>query len=326
MDSNSYREDFIQNNFKSDDYALINNFFKRVAVCEKQHGKTLEEGYTQEDYTRLMSSLGVTTPSAFRSIKTKLKKYLEQLKTDGIIPAENYSGFENISYDMIEISSVLKNRFFKDFIDLQSELDMVIRAADKIDNAVFYPAFSAVYLAWCGLTWEETLNVKREDVGENYVNIGSRTIIPNSTIMEYLNKYKNASVYFVQMRSQSALWYKDSPWLMRTNRSEHISRSSLMPLINRLSMYDEVKMREWNKETKEYEDKTIKRNRGITYEKVYWSGVFYRAYIYEGQNGKISTSDKEIIAGLFSSSKGRKAADSFKLYQEYKNYFYPNRS
>ncbi len=328
MDNRTYRENFIRNNFQAetDDYVLISNFFKRVTAYEEQYGKTLEEGYTKDEYLRLINSLGTVALSTFRNTKARLRKYIEQLNSDGIISAEAVSALEEISYDMIEFGTAFSNRFFKDFGDLQWELDMVLQAADKIDNAIFFPAFSAVYLAWCGLTLQETLDMKREDIGTNYINVGNRTIIPNATIMAYLNEYKNAANYYVQAKAEIELWYKESPWLMRTYKSEHISRSSLSTIISHLSAYDEVKTRKFNEDTQKYETETVRRNRGFTYDKVYWSGAFYRAYIYEGQNGKVSAADKETLAILFPKSRGRKAADSFKLYQEYKNYFYPERS
>ncbi|MCD8016796.1 MAG: hypothetical protein LUE97_03130 [Oscillospiraceae bacterium] len=328
MDNRTYRENFIRNNFQAetDDYVLISNFFKRVTAYEKQYGKTLEEGYTKDEYLRLINSLGTVALSTFRNTKVRLRKYVEQLNNDEIISSEAVSALEEISYDMIEFGTAFSNRFFKDFGDLQWELDMVLRAADKIDDRVFYSAFSAIYLAWCGLTSQETLNLKREDIGVNYINVGNRTIIPNATIMAYLNEYKNATVYYVQTRSEIAFWYKESPWLMRTYKSERVSRNSLTTMISNLSTYNEVETRKFNEDTQEYETEVVRRNRGFTYDKVYWSGVFYRAYIYEGQNGKVSAADKETLAMLFPQSRGRKAADSFKLYQEYKKYFYPERS
>ncbi len=327
MDNRSYREDFIKNNFEpgTDEYALISNFFKRVADCETRYGKTLEDGYTADDYIWLISALGTVALNTFRSAKARLRKYLEQLSKDGIISTDNVLALEKISYNMIEFDSALKSRFFKDFVDLQSELDMVLNAANKIDDAVFYPQFSALYLAWCGLTFQETLDLKRKDIRTNCINIDNRTIIPNATIMAYLNEYKNASVYYVQLNGQAAFWYKDSPWLMRTNKSEHVSRSSLLTMLNHLSVYDEITTHEWNDDIQGYKEKIVKRTRSMTFEKVYWSGIFYRAYVYEGQNGKLSGANKELLSTLFPESRGRRALDNFRLYQEYKNYFYPER-
>jgi len=63
----------------------------------------------------------------------------------------------------------------------------------------------------------------------------------------------------------------------------------------------------------------------FTYDKIYWSGIFNRAYIYELENGEIKPGDVETMETIFQQKYPSVAVANKRLrdYQKFKEHFFP---
>lgn len=314
MDNSSYRDLYISQHIESrslSDQAEDNfiNFWKRVSSFEANNKKRIEDGYSKDDFLRLLSALNSASITCFRPHKSIIRKYIEFLIDKGVLTEESVDILSSITYDDIDSSRLFELKFFKDFSSLQNTIDTTLTDADKVDDRIFATQITAIYMAWCGLTIKEALALKKADVEDDCIHVGDRIIYPNPTIMKYVKEYRDAMEYHSAAKGIITLKYVPSEWLFRTVRSEHIDSPKTM----RIFIYNfgkgdsEVNM--------------------FNYDKVYWSGVYHRAYMYELENGLIASSDLPTINKIFGENLQTSSQASIRLrsYRKFVQYFFLSR-
>lgn len=314
MDNSSYRDLYISQYIESrslSDQSESNfiNFWRRVSLFEASYKKRIEDGYSKDDFLRLLNALNSASITCFRPHKSIIRKYIEFLIDKGVLTEESVDILSSITYDDIDSSRLFELKFFKDFSSLQNTIDTTLTDADKVDDRIFATQITAIYMAWCGLTIKEALALKKADVEDDCIHVGNRIIYPNPTIMKYVKEYRDATEYHSAAKGIITLKYVPSEWLFRTARSEHIDTPKTM----RIFIYNfgkgdsEVNM--------------------FNYDKVYWSGVYHRAYMYELENGLIASSDLPTINKIFGENLQTSSQASIRLrsYRKFVQYFFPSR-
>lgn len=315
MDSSSYRSQFIQSYIETENLSektiqVWSGFWNRIARAEVLLEKNLEDGYSKEDYINLIEKLNVTSYHVLMPTKSRIGQYLKWLCGQGVIEQQSVDALYSISYDEIKSEAIYNNKYFKDFGSLQDAIDNILWTAEKVDDGVFATQISAIYLAWCGLTIEEALQLKKADVGDTTITVGDRVISPINTIMSYILDYRDATEYQTQARGIITLKYVPTDWLFRSARSDHINS----PRVLRIFIHSFTKCIE-----------TDDTSNIFNYDRVYWSGVFNRAYIYECANGAIKSGEIEKMEMLFGEKYASVSYANKRLfeYQRFKQHFFP---
>lgn len=315
MDNSSYRDLYIaelteKRQLSEASVQTIQNFWKRVQRFEEENGNTLEDGYTKEEFVRLISSFNISNVSGFLGDKSRLRKYLEWLVETKDLDPNIVSALTSVGYDDIDASRLFELKFFKDFQDLQDTIETTLVVADKVDERIFATQIAAIYMAWCGLQMEEALQIRKQDVKDDHICVVDRVIYPNATIMQFIKDYRDATEYQSAARAIITLKYTPSEMLFRTARSGYVDSPKTMRIF----------IRNFGKSGGE--DSNM-----FHYDKVYWSGVYNRAYLYECANGLIHQGDIETISKLFNENYTSISVANKRLqaYRKFVQYFFPSK-
>lgn len=314
MDNSSYRNLYIahileQPNMSPEYVQRITNLWKRVSRFEAEYKKSIDDGYTKDDYVQLLAALNIRNISGFLSTKSLIRKYVENLIEDGHLPLSSLNDIIHIGYDDLDAAKIFELKFFKDFESLQDAITTTLVVADKVDERIFSTQIAAIYMAWCGLKLEDALKLKKEDVKEDRIQIGDKEIFPNSTIMEFMKDYRDATEYQSAARVTITLKYVPSDWLFRSTKSDHVDSPKTMRIFIRNF------------------GKSAGGDNIFNYDKVYLSGLYHRAYLYECVNGTIKKNDTETISKVFEENYARTSLANNRLqsYRKFVQYFFPTR-
>lgn len=214
MDNSSYRSQYIQSgneNISEQSIAVYDAFWKRLQKSEDAVGKPMEDGYTTEEYVKLIDGMNVSNISAFLTYKSKINRYLKWLNGNGLLDQEFVDNLRLVKYDMVPSYHVYDTKYFKDFHSLQQSIEDTLWAAERIDDRIFSTQITAIYLAWCGYTAEEAVSIKKDEVFEDHIDSSGHKCFPNDKIMEYIKDYRDATEYESQGRGVITLKFESYP-------------------------------------------------------------------------------------------------------------------
>lgn len=303
----NYINEYIYSLKMSDSSRLItSNFWKRVNKFENEINKNIESGYTKNEFIALLSSLNNANISGFITCKSSIKKYVEYLCKNSVIGYECLENIKSVKYDDIHFGYTFEHKFFKNFQELQDTIQLCLTEAERVDNRIFATQITAIYMAWCGVKLEDALLIKKDDVKQNQIITNEGIIKPNKTIMQFINDYKEQTDYKSQARVIVKLKYVPSQWLFRSTKSEHIDSEKTMRIfIRNFGRY------------------CCEKGSIFNYDKIYWSGVYNRAYIYECQNGRINYDDTQTIREVLKQEGSLQMIKSRLVsYRKYAQYFF----
>lgn len=315
MDNSSYRDLYISQHLEQRRLSEISaqrivSFWKRVNRFEVNYKKSIDDGYTKEDYIQLLSSLNIRNISGLLPLKSYIRKYVERLIEDGRLAPDFLDEIIKVSYDDLDAARLFELKFFKDFDSLQDAIETTLVVADKVDERIFSTQIAAIYMAWCGLKLEEALMLKKEDVKEDSIQVGDREIHPNPTIMKFMQDYRDEVEYQSAAKGIITLKYVPSDWLFRSVRSDHVDSPKTMRIF----------IRNFGKSSGSEENI-------FNYDKVYLSGIYHRAYLYECANGTIKKNDVKTISNVFHENYPTTSLANNRLqgYRKFVQYFFPSR-
>jgi hypothetical protein len=279
-----------------------------VSKAEGKVGKVLEQSYTHDEYLELFKALGHGAYATIGKTKVVVGGYLKSLVVRGVLDDSNVKDFYSLKFEDMDISVDLASKYFKDFGTLQRAIDRALGNALRLDDGAYATQISAVYLAWSGLKACEAIRLKKSEVLEDRILIGNREIRPSQKVMSFLTAYRDAIGYESRAANIITLKYAPSDHLLRTVRSDSISASNIRIYINRMG--------------KHATENSINL---FNYDKVYWSGIFNRAYMHELANGSLRSSEKERLQLVFNESfKSNQLANRrLREYLRFKKFFYP---
>lgn len=312
MDERNYRSQYIEEAIKNvtDPSAnTVSVFWLRIGKIEHSIGKRLESGYTRDEYASLLNALNVTNLNAFYVNKSRIGAYIKWLIQRDLLPPNSINGLTSIKYSEMRPDRIFDTKYFESFASLQNAINTTLAIAMKVDNRVYALQISALYLAWCGLTIEETLAMKKADVLEDCIIVGDRRIYPEPKIMEYLFAYREATQYTTQGKGEITRRYPYSEYLFRTAQSYHVTDPKTMRVFIRTFGVSGGEENIYN------------------YDKVYWSGIFKRAYDHECSHGKLTAGNIDALEALFREKYPTHSAAYKRLteYQQFRDYFYPTK-
>lgn len=296
------------------------NFYNRVAVYFPE-GKTMEQ-LTKDDFIRILSNLNTKAVGNFTVAKSNLKDYIEWMVQQGSMSIEQLSEFSDILYDDLDHSNSFMLYYFKNFNELYSILEQTIEChlGENEENGEFDTLRCAVYLSWYGFTLEELIMIKKSDVSLTeamiYKGLQRKPTRIGDNAMSYIRKYAERESYRSRKFGRAdgvEMRYKDSEFLFRSCKSDRLT----VQQINAMTRY-----------TNPYADEVGKR---FAFGKIYQSGLYYRIYLDEQENGELSKSDYNRLAKLFEISdidlqiqakRYDLSARKYVQYQEYRKAFY----
>lgn len=312
MDSNDFRDQYLtflaSGDMTERSMDAVRSFWKRVEKAEQQVGMTLEDGYSEADYKLLLEKLVVTNVNAMRTTKSRIVNYLKYLCERGVLDRQYVQNIKPISYKQLDGAPVFEQRYYPTLSALQQTIEDCIDKSDRLDPNVFAMQISALYLAWYGVEMTSLFKIKKEDVHEDSIMVDGREIFPAPFVMDYIKEYRDADGYSSQANQIIYLRYKPSDLLFRTVRSPSVTD----PLMLRNAIIAFAKS-------------DAKEAKSLTYYKVYWSGLFNRAYLYEMENGDILQADLATKEKIFaehydtSSEANRRVME----YRQFREHFFP---
>ena len=139
--------------------------WNKVLKFEKNFGKTLDEGYTREEYIKLFSSLLVQKTGTFLNDRKVVMHYVRYMISHQVLPEEHEQIIFSIKPEELSIKSEDgRIRYYKNLSMLREMIQSTIDAAARADDMVFDVPVSILYLAWFGLTEEEIINLPKDAV------------------------------------------------------------------------------------------------------------------------------------------------------------------
>ena len=324
MDNSSYRSQYILKNTANmieSSAVSVRDFWNRVSAIERQIGKPIESGYSKDDYITLFTNLHLRNRSILHTAKGRVSGYVKYLYDCGVVSEDNLLACRSVSFNDIPANVVFDDGYFKDFQSLKDNIDTTIHIADRCDDHVFDTQVVALYLAWCGVSADEAVQILKEDVHDDYIQVGSRKVRPNKTIIERILEYRDAEGYRSWASCIIFLKYKSSPFLLRTKSDSQMDSKTLR---SRIRAFNQIK------KEPEAADQLMNLPSSesclLRYDRVYWSGIFHRAYLYELANGEIVRSNIDLLSELFNESYSnfKSAYSRFQEYTRYRDYFFPS--
>ena len=298
----AYLNEIMSSEAREDVKVGLRNLWTRIEKAERQIGESLEDGYSREKFIKLLSLLKPGAETTFRTQKSVIQKYINRIfgKNDAVL--------ESIKYSDLDASVIYEAGFFRDFPALRASVKEALNNSVQ-DESVYFPVVSGFYLAWIGLTKEEAITLKIEDMQGDCIKIAGRNIYPNAEIMKYLRDYAAADeILIIDSNKERRRALVPSVYLLRTITKDRISKEIL-----------KHKIWEFNRSC----------GSDFEYNKIYWSGIYNRAYIYEMQNGKLDEENIDLLSGIFqedyAAARVPKNAVELRLgsYRKFRDYFYP---
>lgn len=311
MDNSSYRSLYIEEankNVADQSASTVSVYWLRIGKIEYSIGKRLESGYTKDEYVTLLNALNVTNLNTFYVNKSRIGAYIKWLIQRDLLPPDAINILTSIKYSEMRPDRIFDTKYFANFDSLQDAIETTLFAAERIDDAVYAMQISALYLAWCGLTIEEALAIRKSDVRDDHIVIGDYKLYPEKKIMAHIVEYRDATEYTTQGKGIITRRYPYSEYLFRTAQSHHVTDPKTMRVFIRTFGVSGGEENIYN------------------YDKVYWSGIFKRTYDYECEHGKLTTGNMDVLERLFRETYPNHSAAYKRLaeYNKFREYFYPS--
>lgn len=285
-----------------------------VKQAEETAGKPCIE-FSKEDFLSLIFDNAYISHAFFIT----LRRYLFD-----VLPKDSqaYQNVMNITYTSLNHTAVYQSEFFACYDDMiDYAASSVQKTADmrNSDVHVFDTTLAALSLAWCGIPIADSISLQKSALHEEKPQLLVRANvwqdIPERA-HQFLLAYIQADGFFT--RSDFRAWrpYVPSAFILRTDRSMQLNPTAIRVAITRNIPVGEKR---------------------ITYDSIYWSGIFSRAHAYELQHGRIddpsrkSQEDRKIyiqlLTKLFGESKHMYEWELFsrlKQYRAYQRFFFPD--
>lgn len=298
------------------------NRYKRIITYFPENKQPIE--YAREDFLYILSQINAKSVGNFTVTKCLIADIFEWLIKQGEMTNEQLREFMEIQFYDLDHTDKYTEYYFRSFDQLHSTLEEIIEIhsqGNELDGE-FDTLRCAIYLSWYGFTIKELIEILKEDINPTQpiiykgtektpVHIGEKCM---SYVREYAEKEAVLSRRFGRADG-TLVRYKDSRYLFRSCKSEKLNENQITAMTRYTNPYvEEV-------------------GKKIAFGKIYQSGIYYRIYLDELENGTLNKNDFERMAkywGLSSadlqiqSKKYDLSLRKYQQYQEYKKAFYNN--
>lgn len=285
--------------------------WKKVLEFEKSVGKTLDDGYTREEYVALFSFVLARCTSTFANDKKVVMYYVRYMIAHGVLPKEQESILSSVLAEDLSIRNEDRIRYFKNLNHLREKIEDTVKSADRVDETVYDVPSAILYLAWYGLTEEQVLTLPKTAVLEDGIILNGKEIKMPCFVAELLKRLKNAEGFYSKSRGTTFLRkYIYSEHLIRTEDTPKLSVYQLRASLTRM-------------------DKVMDHMYSLKFDTVRQSGIFFRAYMLECESNNLNLSDRRIASRVFcedlspndGNDPGRRFRQRMKDYALYKQLF-----
>jgi len=285
--------------------------FNQFGQGETQFGKDLFDMNTGE-FIRLFEYFKWSRNSIFQK-KSFIKSYLTWGYNHGLIDIQVIRELEEVKNDNVSKRDVFKS-YFKTFDDLKNTLNLIIDKRDIVNQREelkmqIMTVKIALYLAWFGVKLKDVCEIRKDQINERHNQIyieSEKTYIDiPEDIMQQVIEYRDLEGFRTKEEIEETIG--DSNMLMKSVRKAKLSPTYISTFVSKLL----------NTEDNDYKI--------ISYQKVYWSGVYFRTHEYEKGNERIRLRDSEILTQMFKEQYNSISRASARLsdYRDYCKHFYP---
>ena len=255
--------------------------WNKVRAFEESIGKTLDDGYTREEYIALFNFALARCSSTFYNDKKVVLFYIRYLIARGALPAEHETILAGITADDLSIKGGTDRiRYFKNLNHLREAIEDTVKAADRVDETMYDVPSAVLYLAWYGLTEEQVLTLPKTAVLEDGIILNGQKIEMPYFLTDLLVRLRDAEGFNTKGRGIIFRKYMYSDYLIRTEDSHQVSVFQMRASLSRM-------------------DKVMDHTYSLRFDTARQSGIFYRAYMLECENNNFDLSDPEFAANVF---------------------------
>lgn len=256
--------------------------WNKVKKFEKSIGKTLDDGYTKEEYIALFNFVLTRCSSTFYSDKTAVVYYIRYLIAHGVLSVEHKSILDDITADDLSIKdNETRVRYFRNLNHLRDAIDDTIKAADRVDETMYDVPSAILYLAWYGLTEEQVLSFPKSAVLEDGIMLDGQKIELPYFLIDLFVRLRDAEGFRTKGRGIIFRKYMYSDYLIRTEDSYQMTVPQMRASLSRM-------------------DKVMEHTYSLRFDTARQSGIFYRAYMLECESNHFDLSDPVFASKVFS--------------------------
>lgn len=274
--------------------------WKKVTAFEESIGKTLDSGFTREEYVALFNSALARSSSTFFNDKKAVMYYIRYLVVHGVLPAEQEEVLASISVEDLRIKEGNKNRirYFKNLTHLRDAIDDTVKVADRVDETVFDVPSAVLYLAWFGLTEEQILTLPKTAVEEDGITLDGKKIEMPYFVTELLMRLRDAEGFYTKGKGIIFRKFIYSDNLIRTEDSYQMTVFQMRASLSRM-------------------DRIMDHVYSLRFDTVRQSGIFYRAYMTECESTDFDLKDIKFASKIFCEDlTGKNPKDPGKIHRE----------
>ncbi|MGN1002071.1 MAG: hypothetical protein ACI4PC_04805 [Oscillospiraceae bacterium] len=283
---------------------IFDRVWKKVLSFEEMTGQSLDNGFTKEQYVSMFNSMRIRHTGIFFNYKSNVMSYVRYLIADGALPEEQESILASVTADDLKINEGGGVQYYKNLGMLHQAIQDSIKASKCYDETLYDLPAAILYLAWYGLTEEQTIDFPKENVLDDGVIInGMKTEMPFE-ILQVFTRLRDSDGYYQRARGVIFRAYVYSDNLIRTERNSRITLSMLQGLVNRLNAL-------------------MNGTYSLRYNVIRQSGIFYRAHLLECESTRFDLDDPEFASRVFCEDLSGKAKRTARIrdYKLYKQLF-----
>lgn len=281
---------------------VFNQVWKKVEAYEQETGRTLDSGFTKEEFVAMFNSMRIRHAGTFPNHKAAVMHYIRYLIANGCLPANQEQILASVTTDDLSIKNSKHIHYFKNLAMLQEAINDSVRSSESYDDTLYDLPSAILYLAWYGFTENEIINFRKDAVLEDGIIKGNDKIEMPYEICRLFERLRDADGYYQQARGVIFHKYMYSEYLIRTERNPQIDLDNMRGMLYRLNAI-------------------AGRVYSLRYDVAHLSGIFYRAYRLECESSNFNLDDPEFASKIFCEDLNTKAkltarVRDYKLYKQ----------
>ena len=238
------------------------------------------EQMKKQDFVDIFSKQSISSSSTFYPYKSKMLDFLIWMKEEGYASDEPLKALQDIRFEDISRAGIYDAYYFADYNDLFQAMEVI--TVNRNDFETFKVAAT---LVWLGITLDDAVDVLKADFDEEAGTIQhprTHEMISLPPIAVGLfTDYKNAVSFESGKFSGTLMYYKQSDYLLRSYRSEHLTKKNVSRAAVTINQLAE------------------KFDKHFRFVSIYLSGIYYRLHEYETEHGRIGRTNAELLAAFF---------------------------
>ena len=301
---------------------IIVRFFSNTGFMERKLNKDLCM-FNNVEMEVLFEILGVSTQATFYNRKNIIRQYLSWSASESLIDLNSIKWLDNFTIEQFDLKSFFSSKYFKDFEDVNEGLNIIMAEHKPIDEWQYMICVIPTYLAWMGLTIQQSCDLKIENIDfeNNCIIIDNVKYLMNDTISKYIHDSLNVDGYIVRKgkgrNGSQTITLRENNYILKKLKTSIDKRYVVKEVQQKMSMFTKVTA-DLPKNNRYHDHSFVLKN-------VRDSGSFYRIYQYEKEtSNKIEDVEKSILTNLMKQNdiSNSKYHNFIEDYRKWKNYFY----